>query len=1009
MPVPAAATSTSWPVELPPLHLDEAWARAVVRQHFGLDAEARSLGSQQDANFLLTGASGDVVAVLKATHPATIAAEVEAHDEAADRIAERCPDLRVATVLRDAAGAPQRRLVDSPDGPLTARLLRYLPGGTAVDDGYLHPSRVARMGELAARVDLALAGWSHPGVGGASEWDPRHGLAAVEAHAPWLPEHRRAEVLAAARAAAERVAPLVGLLPEQVVHLDLTDDNLVLSEGGPRAAAVLDGVIDLSDVTCTWAVCELAVTLSSLLHHDGALHSGPSAVLPAVRAHHAVRPLAPAEVDALWPLVVLRACVLVACGSHQVAVDGGNDYASSRLEQNEWRIFEQAVALPVDVVAGLLRAALGTPPALPDEAARRLGAAATSTELVADLSGAAQLDLGWDADDLDGGAFLRPRVVEELAAVRLDAGARAVVTRWAQARLAGSPALSSAVPATVATGVEVRPGLPVVLRAPWDGAVRHRDGRLELTGRDARLVLDLDRCERAPLADDGPVGAGRALAEVSEGDVLGVQLLTAGAPDVPALVRAGDAPGWLALAADPSPLLGLPAAAPPHDGPGGAHDEAELLARRDAGVLAEVQEHYYTGAVRPPRVERGWRHHLATTDGRVLLDVVNNVTAVGHAHPRVAAAAARQLARLNTNSRFHYAGVVELSERIAALLPDPLDTVFLVNSGSEATDLAIRLAHVATGRTDTVAVREAYHGWTWASDAVSTSVADNPAALETRPAWVHTVEAPNTYRGPHRAARGDDVGQYARDAVAAVEELAARGRPPAAFIAEAFYGNAGGLPLPPGYLREVYAAVRRHGGLTIADEVQVGYGRLGSTLWGFEQQGVVPDVVAVAKSVGNGHPVGAVVTTRAVAARYRDAGYFFASTGGSPVSCAVALAVLDVLRDERLQENARETGARLRAGLESLAQRHPLVGAVHGEGLYLGLELVRDRATLEPAREETAVLCDRMLELGVVVQPTSDRQNVLKIKPPLCLDAAAVDFFVGALDRALGEVTTPTG
>lgn len=1013
MPVPPAASSTPWPEELPPLHVDGAWARAVVREHFGLDVTARSLGSQQDANFLLTAASGEragsVVAVLKATHPATSAAEVEAHDEAADRIAERCPDLRVATVLRDAAGAPQRRLVDSPDGPLTARLLRYLPGGTAVDDGYLHPSRVARLGELAARVDLALAGWSHPGTERTSEWDPRHGLAAVEAHAPWLPDDRREEVLATARAAAERVAPLAGLLPEQVVHLDLTDDNLVLSDdGGPRAAAVLDGVIDLGDVTRTWTACELAVTLSCLLHHDGALHAGPSAVLPAVRAHHAVRPLSPAEVDALWPLVVLRACVLVASGSHQVAVDGDNDYASSRLEQNEWRIFEQAVALPVDVVTGVLRAALGTRPALPDEAAHRLGAAAAGDDLLADLSGAAQLDLGWDADELDGGAFLRPHAVDELAAARLDAGARAAVTRWGEARLAGSPALSSEVPATVATGVEVRPGQPVVLRAPWDGVVRHREGRLELTGRDARLVLDLDRCEDAPFTEAGRVSAGRALAEVTEGDVVGVQLLAADAPAVPALVRASDAPGWLALTADPAPLLGLPATGHPHPGPGGGADDGELLARRDAGVLAEVQEHYYTGAVRPPRIERGWRHHLATTDGRVLLDVVNNVTSVGHAHPRVTAAAARQLARLNTNSRFHYAGVVELSERIADLLPAPLDTVFLVNSGSEAVDLALRLAVVATGRPDVVAVREAYHGWTYASDAVSTSVADNPAALETRPAWVHTVEAPNTYRGPHRTARGDDVGQYARGAVATVEELAAQGRPPAAFVAEAFYGNAGGLPLPPGYLREVYAAVRRHGGLAIADEVQVGYGRLGSTLWGFEQQGAVPDVVAVAKSVGNGHPVGAVVTTRAVAARYRDAGYFFASTGGSPVSCAVALAVLDVIRDERLQENARTVGAHLKAGLEGLAERHALVGAVHGEGLYLGLELVRDRTTLEPAREETAVLCDRMLELGVVVQPTSDRQNVLKIKPPLCLDADAVDFFVAALDRALGEVAQPS-
>jgi 4-aminobutyrate aminotransferase-like enzyme len=211
------------------------------------------------------------------------------------------------------------------------------------------------------------------------------------------------------------------------------------------------------------------------------------------------------------------------------------------------------------------------------------------------------------------------------------------------------------------------------------------------------------------------------------------------------------------------------------------------------------------------------------------------------------------------------------------------------------------------------------------------------------------------------------------------------------------------MPLPDGYLAAVYAEVRRHGGLAIADEIQVGYGRLGHWFWGFEQQGVVPDVVTVAKAMGNGYPLGAVVTSRAIAARYGDAGYFFSSTGGSPVSSVVGLTVLDVIRDEDLQANAARVGAHLKARLEALAVRHQLIGAVHGSGLYLGVEFVRDRATLEPATEETAAICDRMLGLGVVIQPTSDRMCVLKIKPPLCLDVAGADFFADALDRVLTE------
>ena len=422
----------------------------------------------------------------------------------------------------------------------------------------------------------------------------------------------------------------------------------------------------------------------------------------------------------------------------------------------------------------------------------------------------------------------------------------------------------------------------------------------------------------------------------------------------------------------------------------------DLLARRDES-FAQVQEHYYA---KPPQIERGWRHFLMSTDGRSYLDMVNNVTVLGHAHPRVAETAARQLRRLNTNSRFNYEAVVEFSERLAAMLPEPLDTVFLVNSGSEASDLALRLAMAATGRRDVVAVREAYHGWTYATDAISTSVADNPNALATRPDWVHTVESPNSFRGKFR---GADAGRYAVEAVAQIEGLIADGRAPAAFIAEPVYGNAGGMALPDHYLEQVYAAVRAGGGLAIADEVQVAYGRLGNWFWGFEQQNVVPDIVSVAKSTGNGSPLGAVITSRDIADRFRSQGYFFSSTGGSPLSCAIGITVLDTLRDEGLQQNAATVGAHLKARLQALQDKHPIIGTVHGVGLYLGVEMVRDRDTLEPAVEETAAICNRMLELGVVIQPTGDHMNILKTKPPLCIDAEAADFYVDALDRVLTE------
>jgi 4-aminobutyrate aminotransferase-like enzyme len=381
--------------------------------------------------------------------------------------------------------------------------------------------------------------------------------------------------------------------------------------------------------------------------------------------------------------------------------------------------------------------------------------------------------------------------------------------------------------------------------------------------------------------------------------------------------------------------------------------------------------------------------------------MVNNVTTLGHAHPRLTAAIAQQWSRVNTNSRFHYAAVAEFSERLAMLAPDGLDSVFLVNSGSEANDLAIRLAQTHTGKKNMLCLLEAYHGWTIASDAVSTSIADNPQALTTRPDWVHPVISPNTYRGPFR---GPDSGpDYLVGVAQKLQAIDEKGDGLAGFIAEPVYGNAGGITLPHGYLAGVYDAVRQRGGLCIADEVQVGYGRLGEHFWGFESQGVVPDIITIAKGMGNGHPLGAVITRREIAESLEKEGYFFSSAGGSPVSCVVGLTVLDIIRDENLQENARLVGDHLKAGLIALMDRFPLIGAVHGTGLYLGVEFVRDRETLTPATEETTAICERLLDLGVIMQPTGDHLNVLKIKPPLCLSTDSADFFVKALEKVLED------
>jgi 4-aminobutyrate aminotransferase-like enzyme len=323
--------------------------------------------------------------------------------------------------------------------------------------------------------------------------------------------------------------------------------------------------------------------------------------------------------------------------------------------------------------------------------------------------------------------------------------------------------------------------------------------------------------------------------------------------------------------------------------------------------------------------------------------------------------------------------------------------VMLVNSGSEAVDLAIRVARAATARSDILALTEAYHGWTVGADAISTSIGDNPGALASRPDWVHLLDAPNTYRGRHR---GADARPYLVDAIARLDELDTRGVALAGIVSEPIFGNGGGIMLPDGYLRGLWEAVRARGGVCVSDEVQVSYGRLGEYFWGFEQQGAVPDVIAVAKAMGNGHPLGAVITTREIADAFAVEGSFFSSAGGSPVSCVVGSTVLRVLDADGLQENARVVGALLADGLRALAERYPVLGAVHGMGLYLGVEVVSGGPD-EPDPEAAAAICVDLLEEGVIVQPTGDHKNVLKIKPPLTIDADAVGRFLAALDGVL--------
>jgi 4-aminobutyrate aminotransferase-like enzyme len=399
--------------------------------------------------------------------------------------------------------------------------------------------------------------------------------------------------------------------------------------------------------------------------------------------------------------------------------------------------------------------------------------------------------------------------------------------------------------------------------------------------------------------------------------------------------------------------------------------------------------------------------YLYDDTGRAYLDVYNNVPLVGHSHPRVVRAAQEQLALLNTNTRYLHDNVLRYAERLTELCPPPLRVCYFVNSGSEANELALRLARAHTGREDIIVLEHAYHGHTNTLIDISPYKFDGPGGRGRKP-WVHVAPIADDYRGLYRRGDAQAGAKYATHVGEILERARGEGRGVAAFIAETLPSVAGQIVFPPNYLAEVYRRVRAAGGVCIADEVQVGFGRLGTHFWGFETQDVVPDIVVLGKPIGNAFPLAAVVTTKEIAASFANGMEFFSTFGGNPVACAAGLAVLDVVRDEGLQDRALRVGKYWIAELKKLQACHAPIGDVRGSGLFVGIDLVRDRDTREPATEEADYVVNRLRECGILAGTDGPHHNVIKLRPPLVFSEADADLFTATLEVILQEEAAQT-
>jgi 4-aminobutyrate aminotransferase-like enzyme/Ser/Thr protein kinase RdoA (MazF antagonist) len=1013
-------------------HFTAADAERLARELYGLAASASPLVSERDQNFLMRtspGANSDAF-VLKISNSLEDRAFLEAQRLAMAAAADRsalCP-----RVLALKSGAWSGEAIGAGGTRHCVRLMSFIPGSPAGETRY-HSSEYRRdLGRCVAAIDAALSGFDHPAAHREFHWDLARGVAVCRQYLGLLHDAgTRAMVDALVDSFERDTASLLQNLPRGVIHNDANDFNVIVRDDGDlyERHQRVAGVIDFGDMVYSYLVGDLAIaTAYAALDARDPL----AAAADVVRGYHAERPLSEDELRALFGLIRLRLCTSVCLAAEQMRERPDDEYLA---------ISQAAIMRTLPLLArtnprfaeACFRHACGMPPA-PGSAAvltfilANAGrfAPVLGAELERETLTHVALDAGSALVSGDPAQLTEPLITERIFGAMRERGATVGFGGYGEARVVyAAPAFadSTAAPGerrTVHLGIDLFAPAGTPVHAPLDGVVRAAHNNAAWLDYGPVIILEHATDGGIPfftlyghLSVDSLRGmdAGRRIAK-------GERIASFGTPDVnggwtphlhfqlitdlldlgidfPGVARPSQRSVWLSFCPDPARLLGIPRDAEPPRPPAAS----ETLATRRERLGGNLSVAYRAAL----KIVRGAGQYLFDDDGRRYIDAYNNVPHVGHSHPRVVRAASEQLSVLNTNTRYLHDSVNRYAERICSTLPDSLSVCYFVNSGSEANELAVRLARAHTRQRDMIVLEAAYHGNSTTLIDLSPYKHAGPGG-NGAPEWVHTVPIPDVYRGAHRAGDPNAGELYAAYVQRVAALLGERGRKIAGYIAESLPSVGGQIVFPRGYLAAVYRHVRAAGGVCIADEVQTGYGRIGTHFWGFEQQGVTPDIVVLGKPIGNGYPIGAVITTPAIAASFDNGMEFFSTFGGSTVSCAVGLAVLDVVQQEGLQAHALAVGERMLTGLRPLMDRHAIVGDVRGSGLFLGVELVRDRSTLEPAGDEASFVANRMREEGILLGTDGPHHNVVKIRPPMPFSSDDADQLIGTLDEILAQI-----
>jgi len=995
--------------------------RAALRDAFGIPGEPVRLAGEHDLNFRVD--SDDRLCVAKVSRVAPDGAVAAFRRSMLAHIHRVDPDLRIPRPI-PAANGDEAVPVGGDGQGWELRVFTFIAGKPLRETGR-PPRQLEAVGRFMGRLSKATRGFGHPG---AHRQDLPWNLDGADRCLALLeyiePRDTRAMVERVLARWQQRVKPLLDELPAAVVHHDANDDNLLVDES---AGGIRIGLIDFGDAVFARRINELAVTLAYALMDVDDISGAARAV---IRGYTRELALTGQELSVLFDLIATRLAMSL-CISFSRRVSSPDNAYHQVSQRQAIELLGRLEAMNPRFATSLFRCAAGHAPVESHDAvvawlSENTDASAsvfpfgleTEPRIVVTLG---RNDPGTEyTNDPDAyGRWLDERMRHAGARYAIGLyGERREVYTTGQFESAASDQRRS-----VHLGIDLFVPAGTPLHAPLAGtvvSVQDNDMPLDYgptvivehrCGEDGppfwTLYGHLARSTLTMVAPGQRVEPGQPIGEIGDRAVNGgwtphlhFQLITDLLGETDNFNGAGE-PGnmdvWGAISPDPNLVLGLA----PETFETQAPSPEELSLRREK-LLGPSLSLSYRHKLEIVRGRGAW---LYDHTGRAYLDCVNNICHAGHSHPRVVEALHAQAATLNTNTRYLHENIVEYAERLLATFPDPLSVCYFVCSGSEANELALRLARTRTAREDLVVLDWAYHGNTGALVDLS-PYKFKRAGGRGRAPHVHVAELPDPYRGPHKGYGEATALAYTRDLDRAIEACRERtGHSPAAMIAESMAGCGGQIVYPERYLCHAFERVRAAGGVCIADEVQTGFGRVGDAMWAFELQDAVPDIVTLGKPIGNGHPMAAVITTPEIADAFANGMEYFNSFGGNPVSCAVGLSVLNVIEDEGLQERARVTGDELRVRLGDMAQRHPIIGDVRGRGMFIGIELVNDRDTLEPATETAGRAVNLLREESVLLSTDGPYDNVLKFKPPLAFGATEADYFCRKLDAALGKVS----